>query len=94
MTFPGLSPTFVIVPNLEVIEGMNLDSSRESILFNPKTFYIIQAQEGGAKAEPPEGFVDFRNFSNDEFETIVSILDIGGMPIDMIQELRKYRARF
>jgi len=94
MTFPGLSPTFVIVPDLEIIGGMNLDSSRESILIDPKTFHIIQAQEGGAKAEPLEGFVDFRNFSNEEFEMVVETLGINGVPIDMIRELRKYRARF
>jgi len=94
MTLPGLNPIFVIVPDLEITRGMNLDSSRESVLFNPKTFEVIQAKEGGANAEPPEGFVDFRNFSNEEFEMIVRILDVGGAPIDMIQELRKYRARF
>ena len=92
MTFPGLTPTFVMVPLLQP-ELKELDHSRSAILVNLKTLECIQSEKGGTSEKSPKDFIDFRDLSEEKFEGLVKQLVGTGMPERMIQSLREYRAR-
>lgn len=92
MTFPGLKPTFVKISSSECQRYRDLDATREAILINLDTGRIIQAVEGGTTEKPPEGYTDFRDFTDDEFDKIVKELLNAGFPQDQVAVLRTYRS--
>ena len=90
MAFPGLKPTFVVVPTFMSAE---LDPSRDAVLINPATLDIIQSEKGGTEEKPPEGFVNFRNLPDEEFDRVIARLHEYGLLEKMTNGLRQYRSR-
>ena len=75
-------------------EFISLDPERDAILVDLKTNHIIQSIEGGTTEEPPKDYINFRDFSDEEFKEVINkLLKSGILNNDMIASLKEYCSR-